>query len=954
MSVMSEFLIPTPGGWVRRRDRSEYGRVQRVIRGNSGVELVVEWQPDRHIRRVLMSDIQCGLQLGMTVQDVPHSRIRRTLGEGEIVELRRLGNREQALVDFPQTGMRVWLPYENLKQIRGVDHAFARPRKPDQGDAERLRLRCLAFALELWNENTGALSHLDIDPLPHQIHLVHQILASGNLNWLIADDVGLGKTIEVGMLLAALQQRAVFRRVLIVAPAGLTRQWKDELHFKFGMSDFQIYGVDFEVNDTRHWRIYNHVIGSIDRLKAEGHKESLLSADPWDIVIFDEAHRLSRRQWGRKLDASDRFRLAAALRQRTDSMLLLSATPHQGMQDKFQAILELIRPELQDEIERLALNPEILREMVIRNRKADVTDAEGNFIFQGKTTHAIEVQPGPEALDFDRSLRRYLVRGYAASKERGRSGIPIGFVMTVYRKLAASSAAAIHRALERRLERLRAEHALLDYVDEAPDERFEGEWEERYAGDVHEFFEGEIGMLEDLLIKAELLARSDKKVSSFIDGLLQAVLNANPDEKILIFTEYRATQECLARALTARFGPGKVNLIHGSQDQIARAGEIAHFEDQGQFLISTEAGGEGINLQRRCHVMANFDLPWNPMRLVQRIGRLYRYGQDKRVIVFNVHASQTLDAEIMEIMYARIGQVVTDMAGLGDEYNENLAEDILGELADMLDVEEILEEALDRGITRTRDRIDDALAKARAAAEKQRELFEHVTGYDPNEARQELAITSQHVRAFVHGMFKQLGVEINGKHHDGLVWDIRVPERVAEELSSRRTRWRITLDRTWAAARRDVHMLDLESVLMQLMLRRAKAHAFGGRTAGVALLPGRSLVTAVLRWQNEQGRRMRQEFAMIQTAEDGAIKMNSDEVTAWLLSPAVDGVGLPEHADCERWLSAAGDALDLRLAKLSNQDLHPENRQWTAAAWQAELVTRFGDSAREPGTSELT
>ena len=606
------------------------------------------------------------------------------------------------------------------------------------------------------------------------------------------------------------------------------------------------------------------------------------------------------------------------------------------MQDKFQAILELIRPEFQNEIERIAINPEILREMVIRNRKADVTDAEGNFIFQGKTTHAIEVEVEPGTLEFDRNLRQYLMRGYAASKERGRSGIPIGFVMTVYRKLAASSAAAIHRALERRLQRLRADQVLRDYLDEAPDERFEGEWEEQQGGDVHEFFEGEIGMLEELIVKAELLVSLDKKVSSFIDGLLQAVLSANPDEKILIFTEYRATLEYLAEALMIRFGAGKVNLIHGSQDQKARAGEIAHFEDQGQFLISTEAGGEGINLHRRCHVMVNFDLPWNPMRVVQRIGRLYRYGQRKRVIVFNVHAPQTLDAEIMKIMYSRISQVVSDMAILGDEYNENLAEEILGELADMLDVEEILEEAIDRGITRTKDRIDDALARARAATEKQRDLFEYVTGYDSNEARREIAITSRHVRAFVHGMFKQLGVEIIEKYHDGLVWDIRIPEEVAEELALRRTRWRITLDRTWASTRRDVHMLDLESALMQLMLRRAKAPAFGGRTAGVALLPGSALVTAVLRWQNEQGRRMRQEFAMIQVEEDGTTRVNSDEATAWLESPAADGAGLPEHTGCERWLRAAGDALDLRLAKLSNQDLHPENRQWTAAAWQAE------------------
>ena len=354
-----------------------------------------------------------------------------------------------------------------------------------------------------------------------------------------------------------------------------------------------------------NWQVYNYVIGSIDRFKVDGHKESLLGADPWDLVIFDEAHRLSRRQWGRKFDASDRFQLAAALRRRTDSMLLLSATPHQGKQDSFQAILELIRPELQDEIEQLALNPEILREMVIRNRKSDVTDAEGNFVFKGKRTYAIEIEMGQEAQDFDVGLRKYLARGYTASRERGRSGIPIGFVMTVYRKLAASSAMAIYRALNRRLVRLRDEQQQLVYADEAPDERFEGEWEEHYTGDVHEFFEGEIDMLENLLEMAELLTRSDQKMTSFIDKLLKAVLNANNDEKILIFTEYRATQECLADALRNRFGHDRVNLIHGSQNQSERAVEIAHFEEQGQFLISTEAGGEGINLQRRCHVMVN-------------------------------------------------------------------------------------------------------------------------------------------------------------------------------------------------------------------------------------------------------------------------------------------------------------------------------------------------------------
>ena len=138
----------------------------------------------------------------------------------------------------------------------------------------------MAFALEMWNENTGSLSNFEIDPLPHQIHLVHHILASGNLNWLIADDVGLGKTIETGMLLAALKQRKALRRVLLVTPAGLTKQWQDELNNKFKMGEYMIYGEDFHINEARHWKMFDYVIASIDRLKDEKHLACLLYTSP--------------------------------------------------------------------------------------------------------------------------------------------------------------------------------------------------------------------------------------------------------------------------------------------------------------------------------------------------------------------------------------------------------------------------------------------------------------------------------------------------------------------------------------------------------------------------------------------------------------------------------------------------------------------------------------------------
>ena len=875
----------------------------------------------------------------MDVQDVPRSRTRHSLGAGKVLTAREVGREYQVLVDFPEAGKQVWLPFQNLKRIAGPENRFVTGKFGKLGDAERFRLRNLAHAIEMWNENTGSLSHLDIDPLPHQIHLVHHILASGNLNWLIADDVGLGKTIEVGMLLSALNQRGLYKRILVVTPAGLVKQWQDELHYKFHLDDFRIYGRDFEVHEAYQWKLYDRVIGSMDRLKQKNHLESVLQAEPWDLVIFDEAHRLSRRQWGQKFEAADRFKLAAALRENTDSLLLLSATPHQGMQDKFQALLELLRPELLPEIQTLALNPEVLRDMVFRNRKSNVTYANGEFIFKGKTTKVIDIPQTTEEEAFDKALRKYLREGYAAGKRRGRTGIAIGFVMTIYRKLASSSISAIHKALERRLERLLTEQldqaaSPDDYVE--ADERFIGEWEEQFESAEDEFFEGEITMLRALIAQAASLLLADGKSTHFVDHVISEILTANSDEKVLIFTEYRATQDYLAKILKTRFGEGAVNFIHGSLDQQERAAQIAAFEDRGQFLLSTEAGGEGINLQRRCHVMVNFDLPWNPMRLVQRVGRLYRYGQKENVVVFNVHSPQTIDAEIINVMYARIQQVVQDMANVGTEFRAGLEDEILGEVADLMDVESILEDASEAGVEHTREEIDKALALARRASDLQRELFENFAGFDPDRTKHTLAITPGHVESFVVGTCEILGIEVVERQFHGRVLSLKLPDRVQEAMHSNRSRLRVTFDRNIAQSRPDIEVLDLTSRFLLYLIESVKSYAFGGHAAGINLNRARAVVTAMLRWQNDQGRRMRQEFTAFTNDASGIIECNPQYFANWLLSPATD-VDTQSNLDESKVVrDRIFEAMEDRLATVSNADLHPENRQWIAAAWSSE------------------
>lgn len=932
---MSDDLLPVPGCWVRdiSPGPERFGIVKVVVPDPDGPQARVAWlKPQRIESSIALNRLGCAFKLGMEVLEASASA-RLSLGQGEIIRLRTLGGREQALVEFPESGQRMWLPYQNLRQVKGVRHRYFVGDRGDEHSAERFRLRVLAHALEIWNENTGALSRLDIDPLPHQIHLVHHILASGNLNWLIADDVGLGKTIETGMLMAALRQRELLGRVLLVTPAGLTRQWKDELYFKFGFEDFAIYGEDFHVNEPREWKMHDFVIGSMDRLKGATHLESLMQAEPWDLVIFDEGHRLSRRQYGMRYDYSDRFQLAQALRPRTRSMLLLSGTPHQGDQSKFVGLLELLRPERKEELEILALNPEIIGEMVYRNYKADVTDAEGKFVFHGKLVNAIRMDLSEEARAFDIALQAYLRRGYDASRAGGdRTLRAIGFVMTTYRKLAASSSAAILTALRKRLARLQKEN-LPASATELNDARYIGEWEESQVSAGPEFFDGELSMLGGLIAKAEALKAHDLKRKGFLDTVIDRVLEDAPDQKVLIFTEYRSTQEYLREALADRYGSNKVELIHGSMDHPERRASIARFEDGGQFLISTEAGGEGINLQRRCHVMVNYDLPWNPMRLVQRVGRLYRYGQTKRVIVFNLHASGTVDEDIIELMYERLNQVVADLVPVQrHEFTEAFKDDVLGEIAELLDMESILTEATQEGITRTQERIDEALARARGATEKQRELFQHAARYDAAELSREFKITEEHLLAFVYGMFVVLNVEVTETLHQGRVIRVRLPDALRDQLKLSGARMDLTLDRLLAANRPNTHMLDLSSPLMKHLLTTARHHDFGGLTAAIGGVRGQAILATLLRWQDDQGRRMRQSFDVFGVTGD-KVEHNPEAFGEWLLKPAVAGTIEPERTTSEALMKVAEVAAHQSLAATSNRYLHPENMQWAAAAW---------------------
>jgi len=918
------------GAFVRRHDSTTTGIVTGLAQ--NATHVVVRWRNQSQTHHP-PSDLTSALDVGAEVVHHGAHEGVPSLGHGRVVATRRVAGATQHLVEFWHVAQSRWLPWQRLRPIRGVDHSLAIGHVQGPAAAESLRLRNLAYALEGWTAATGGLGRLDIDPLPHQLHVVHTILSSGTLNWMIADDVGLGKTIEVGLILAALRRQR-WRRFLLVVPAGLTRQWQEELREKFGLDDFVVYGDQIMPENAAQWAAFDRVIVSVDRAKSDEHRQNLAKAERWDLTVFDEAHWLTRRETGWQYQRTQRYQLAEQLRQSSDNVLLLSGTPHQGKDDQFRALLELLRPgpEWRKRFAKLRNEPELVGSLVVRNRKADVTDIDGQFIFRGKTTKRISVSSSDDEIALDDALQRYLRAGYAASSMApGETGRAIGFVMTIYRKLAASSIAAIAVALRRRMARLDGLLVGPGQVLEPNEASDEGdaryvEADEDVAasgGEASEFFAGERAALSELVVLAERLAERDSKVATFFGDVLPRLLQSDQRGKVLIFTEYRTTQDVLVEGLRRRYGDEAVGLIRGGQPMAERRDIVDRFNDDLQFLVSTEAGGEGLNMQRGCHVMVNFDLPWNPMRLVQRVGRLYRYGQTKRVVVFNMEVADTLDQTILGGMYERLESVAASMAPVTGENAEGLVEDIIGQLVGALDVDAVLTSASTAGRDATQEEIERALERAREAAEKQDELLRYASGFDPDALQGMLPIGVDHLKAFAEAAFARSGIEISDRLYGGDVWEIRPPESIRERFGYLTT-IRVAFDRD-KARRSKAPLFDGEHPLFGHLVDLARDVMRSGATAVVDLPDGARCYTALVRTLDDAGRALRQDYTCIWIERDGSSSVNDGRWAQWLLEPAPEldvppkGIG---RAGVERLHALVENVVKERVRTTARPDEH--------------------------------
>ncbi len=563
-----------------------------------------------------------------------------------------------------------------------------------------------------------AMNTSKVDPLPHQIEAVYgYVLKLPRIRFLIADDPGAGKTIMAGLIIKELKLRNLAHRILIVAPGHLKDQWRRELKDRFEES-FVV--VERNLLDALYgesvWQRESQIITSIDFAKREDILPSLKSSS-FNLVIVDEAHKMSAYRYGDKIEKTGRYHLGEVLSSISDHLLFLTATPHKGDPENFRLFLDLLAPGffanrqlLQDSIVNRD-NP-----LFIRRVKEDLNDFEGKPLFLPRKVITRSFRIGTDSIpetELYNHLSKYVETQYnkALARDKKRN---VAFALVILQRRLASSTYALLRSLERRKKRLEelleGEPAPPDEItvmtdfdaveDMSEEERWQQEekWERLSMAETKEELEKEIETLNVLLIKAQLIIQKEQelKIRELKETLaeLRSKFPAEPDKKVLIFTESRDTLDFLEKKIT-EWGYS-VNTIHGGMRLEERIQAEKIFKNETQVLVATEAAGEGINLQF-CHLMINYDIPWNPNRLEQRMGRIHRYGQQKEVFVFNLVSEDTREGKVFKRLFDKLEEIRTALGSdkvfdcLGEIFGDkNLAQLLIEAAASARDMDEIL------------------------------------------------------------------------------------------------------------------------------------------------------------------------------------------------------------------------------------------------------------------------
>ena len=555
-------------------------------------------------------------------------------------------------------------------------------------DCRAVLCRAQALAIASVNDQWGVFSRSRVQLLPHQLWVCRQVTRTWPTRWLVADDVGLGKTIEAGLILEPLISSGRVKRVLVLAPARLVPQWRARMKTMFDIR-LQEFTADSDRGRISFWETAHQVAASFHTLRMEKPRKRLLQAEPWDLVIVDEAHHFQAKERAATLTYDLLRDLEAA--GRIESLVLFTGTPHRGKDFGFLALMQLLRPDIFDPEKKMEDQLSALPNAMIRNNKALVTDLNGNKLFRPVETSAIDYGYTEVETKFYNTMSEFILdgRAYAASLS-GRQQTARMLLLIALQKLAASSIAAISRALRRRRAMLASDVLNATPPDVLEPETFDeiAEAEEtRPTETALILMKDEIARLDEILALAAEMDR-ETKIVKLIDLIERDLPEGEP---VLLFTEYKATQALVYEALEARFGKGCSGFINGeerlvrtsidSAETILQLSRDVAADDfnagRTRFLISTEAGGEGIDLQERCAVLIHIDMPWNPMRLHQRVGRLNRYGQRRAVRVFLLRNPQTVEARIWSLLQEKLARIQETLSASMDD-PEDISQLVIG------------------------------------------------------------------------------------------------------------------------------------------------------------------------------------------------------------------------------------------------------------------------------------
>jgi ERCC4-related helicase len=813
----------------------------------------------------------------------------------------------------------------------------------DHIDNYRLYTSATRLSLVYEYDKLLSISNSKMVPEPYQLLAVKKVMESLRQRFLIADDVGLGKTIEAGLIMQELTARQRGTRVLIVVPASLQDQWKKEMlrhfHRKFYLyNSRKIEGIKELVDENLNpWLAKNSIITSIDWIKPQYEGtgasrrnvnrvfEQLVSVEkPWDLIIIDEAHYAST--------DSNRADLAKALQDRCESLILTTATPHSGNPQHFFNLLNLIDPFMfvdPEDLDRSDARQRVDKVMIRRGKETIYELNRDNRLvkkFRDREPRPVEIDFSQEEMALYEAVSEYTATGWAQLNRRRKisaSDRNIGkFLLTLVQKRMVSSLYALRETLKRRVEsivetrttdriegvntrdikRMLKDYTSNSYMEDDDRELVERYLETRKVQEMYAERTNEVKTLREFLDKADDLiqAGTDSKLT-WLMNFLKELTNKDPNEKVIIFTEYRDTLEYIKARLESdwRFGPGSVVTIHGGmplgEDDSEEGSKLyaeRRFNDPDtRILLATDAASEGLNLQKHCHILVNYELPWNPNRLEQRIGRIHRYGQKRTALIYNLMIKDSKEAEIFKRLTEKI-EIIRNQLG-------SMAE-VLG-ILEQVSLDDMILKVLDRSVPaeEASDIAERELQRMQQIADELKEMQflsgcrqftrEDIQAADQTITESQQAIpTHNDVQRFVEtflnvfgesGRGDRNGRKLQATRHKG-VYRLLVPSVIQDDKLPRQYD-RITFDRKIAMKDWERHQepdfVAFGHPLLERMVyycRVVRSAELSGKLSCLVTdyigLPG-VVFNYLLRFEDQEGRIVREELEPVFVDQEGKV-----------------------------------------------------------------------------------